>query len=54
MDYEGWLELCDLYLSQCDYEKAAFCAEELIVNNPNNHLYHQRYAEVSNISVMQR
>ncbi|XP_067930475.1 ER membrane protein complex subunit 2-B-like [Watersipora subatra] len=46
MDFEAWLELCDLYLSQCDYEKAAFCTEELILNNPNNHLYHQRYAEI--------
>ena len=48
MDFEGWMELCELYLSQCDYEKAAFCVEELILSNPNNHLFHQRYAEVSN------
>ncbi|KAF6029582.1 EMC2 [Bugula neritina] len=47
MDFEGWMELSELYLSQADYEKAAFCVEELILNNPNNHLFHQRYAECS-------
>jgi len=46
MDWEAWLELSELYLSLLDYEKAAFCVEELILHNPNNHLYHQRYAEV--------
>ena len=28
------------------YKKAAFCMEELILLNPNHHLYHQKYAEV--------
>lgn len=46
-DFDAWMELCDLYLQLQDYEKAAFCMEELIMSNPHNHLFHQRYAEVS-------
>lgn len=46
-DHEAWMELADLYLAEQDYYKAAFCVEELILFNPHNHLYHQRYAEVS-------
>jgi len=45
-DHEAWMELADLYLSEQDYSKAAFCLEELILYNPHNHLYHQRYAEI--------
>jgi len=45
-DYEAWNELCDLYLSQHDYSNAAFCLEELIMSNPHNHLFHQKYAEI--------
>ena len=45
-DHEGWSELCDLYLSERDYDKAAFCAEELLLANPHNHLYHERYASI--------
>ncbi|KAL4218389.1 ER membrane complex subunit 2 [Mactra antiquata] len=45
-DFDGWMELCDLYLQLQDYTKAAFCLEELIMSNPHNHLYHQKYAEV--------
>ncbi|KAG8196762.1 hypothetical protein JTE90_014495 [Oedothorax gibbosus] len=45
-DHEAWMELSDLYLSEQDYNKAAFCYEELILYNPHNHLYHQRYAEI--------
>lgn len=45
-DQEAWMELGDLYVKEMDYKKAAFCIEELIMSNPFNHLYHQRYAEV--------
>ncbi|CAH8540900.1 unnamed protein product [Schistosoma turkestanicum] len=45
-DYEAWNKLADLYLSECDYKHAAFCMEELILSNPSNHLYYQRYAEI--------
>jgi hypothetical protein len=45
-DSEAWLELCDLYCYEQDFSKAAFCMEELILVNPHNHLFHQRYAEV--------
>lgn len=46
-DFEAWSELADLYLVDGDYNHAGFCMEELILSNPSNHLYHQRYAEVS-------
>ncbi|GFO13921.1 ER membrane protein complex subunit 2 [Plakobranchus ocellatus] len=45
-DSEAWNELCDLYLSQHDYTNAAFCLEELLMSNPHNHLFHQKYAEI--------
>ena len=48
-DFEGWMELCDLYLSQLDYSKACYCMEELIMSNPHNHLFYQKFAEVRNI-----
>lgn len=51
MDYEGWMELGELYLDQLEYDKAAFCFEELIVINPYNHLFHLKYADVSSPAV---
>lgn len=45
-DNEAWMYLSDLYLSIQDYSKAAFCFEELLLSNPHNHLFHQRYAEI--------
>ncbi|XP_042204713.1 ER membrane protein complex subunit 2-like [Homarus americanus] len=45
-DGEAWQELCDLYLKEGDYAKAAFCMEELILTNPHNHLFYTRYAEI--------
>jgi len=45
-DQEAWSELCDLYLSEHEYTKAAFCAEELLLINPHNHLNHERYASI--------
>jgi len=45
-DQEAWSELCDLYLSEHDYTKATFCAEELLLINPHNHLNHERYASI--------
>lgn len=29
-----------------EYTKAAFCAEELLLINPHNHLNHERYASI--------
>ncbi|XP_022101462.1 ER membrane protein complex subunit 2-like isoform X2 [Acanthaster planci] len=46
-DHEAWLELSELYIQEQNYSKAAFCLEELIMSNPHNHLYHQRYAEAA-------
>ncbi|KAI1290178.1 ER membrane protein complex subunit 2 [Halotydeus destructor] len=45
-DQEAWLELADLYIQEQEYSKAAFCYEELILNNPHNHLYHEKFAEI--------
>lgn len=45
-DSEAWLELCSIYINEQAYHKAAFCMEELILTNPHNHLFHQRYAEI--------
>jgi len=45
-DQEAWLELCDLYIQEQEYNKACFCCEELLLHNPHNHLYHQRLAEI--------
>lgn len=45
-DQEAWIELTELYISQQDHKKAKFCMEELILVNPHNHLFHQRYAEI--------
>ena len=45
-DAESWMELCELYIAEQEFAKAAFCCEELILQNPNNHIYFQRYAEV--------
>nr|BAN20759.1 conserved hypothetical protein [Riptortus pedestris] len=46
VDQDAWQELCDLYLVEQEYAKAAFCMEELILHNPHNHLFHQRLAEI--------
>lgn len=45
-DQEGWLELSALYIAEQEYSRAAFCMEELILQNAHNHLYYQRYAEI--------
>lgn len=45
-DQEAWLELSDLYIQEQEYAKAAFCLEELILTNPHNHLYFQKFAEI--------
>ncbi|XP_054157019.1 ER membrane protein complex subunit 2-like [Oppia nitens] len=45
-DTEAWLQLSDLYVEEQEYNKAAYCVEELILANPHNHLYHERYAAI--------
>lgn len=53
-DQEAWHELCNLYLSEYDYAKAAFCMEELLLHNPHSHLIHQRLAEIRYTMVRSR
>eukprot|EP00038_Savillea_parva_P008077 m.174548 g.174548 ORF g.174548 m.174548 type:complete len:277 (-) comp13846_c0_seq1:17-847(-) len=45
-DPEAWTECAALSLKDSRFEGAKFCYEELILTNPYNHLFHQRYAEV--------
>lgn len=45
-DTEAWSELCDLYIQEQEYTKAAFCMEELILSNPHNYVYYLKYAEI--------
>eukprot|EP00037_Helgoeca_nana_P009839 m.86324 g.86324 ORF g.86324 m.86324 type:complete len:277 (-) comp19839_c0_seq1:42-872(-) len=45
-DPEAWTEMASLTLKDSRFESAKFCFEELILTNPYNHLFHQRYAEV--------
>lgn len=45
-DLEAWHELCNLYLAEGEYSKAAFCMEEVLLHNPHSHLIHQRLAEI--------
>merc|ERR550539_1711260 len=45
-DGEAWTELCEIYILEQEYTKAAFCCEELILQNPHNHLYYQKYADI--------
>ncbi|XP_005182078.1 ER membrane protein complex subunit 2 [Musca domestica] len=45
-DQEAWHELCNLYMAEGDYAKAAFCMEEVLLHNPHSHLIHQRLAEI--------
>eukprot|EP00040_Diaphanoeca_grandis_P030282 m.178656 g.178656 ORF g.178656 m.178656 type:complete len:284 (-) comp31949_c3_seq1:94-945(-) len=45
-DFEAWMELALLYLNENRYTDAKFCFEELILSNPYNYIFHQRYAEV--------
>ncbi|KAF9436143.1 ER membrane complex subunit 2 [Entomortierella beljakovae] len=45
-DFEGWLQLADLYLDQRMYAQAAFSMEEAIMLQPQNHIFHLKYAEI--------
>ncbi|KAJ2452390.1 tetratricopeptide repeat domain-containing protein [Coemansia sp. RSA 2336] len=46
-DFEAWLELSCLYLNAHMYPQAAFCLEEVILQQPANHYFHLCYAEVN-------
>lgn len=45
-DQEAWHELSNLYMSELEYAKAAFCVEEMLLFNPHSHLIHQRLADI--------
>ncbi|KAJ2779133.1 tetratricopeptide repeat domain-containing protein [Coemansia interrupta] len=46
-DFEAWLELSHLYLAHHMYRQAAFCLEEVILQQPANHYFHLCYAEIN-------
>ena len=45
-DPEAWSMLHELYLSQQQYKRAAFCVEELVLINPMAYIYHLRAGEI--------
>jgi cytochrome c-type biogenesis protein CcmH/NrfG len=45
-DQESWMMLANLYLKTNNLSSAQFCFEELILYNPFNAIFFQRYAEV--------
>lgn len=45
-DVQAWFELSEIYISQMNYQKAAFCFEEILVQKPSNYLYNLKYAEL--------
>ncbi|KAG0257150.1 ER membrane complex subunit 2 [Mortierella polycephala] len=45
-DFEGWLQLADLYLEELMYAQAAFCMEEVLMLQPQNHVFHLKYGEI--------
>lgn len=45
-DGEAWRQLVDLYLDLQQYPQAAFCLEELLLSNPFQSVFNQKYAEV--------
>lgn len=46
VDEEAWEELCDIYLSRQNFQKAQYCYEEILSINPINYQYNLRYAEI--------
>ncbi|KAJ2365675.1 tetratricopeptide repeat domain-containing protein [Coemansia sp. RSA 2611] len=45
-DFEAWLELAHLYMRNHRLAQAAFCLEEVILQQPANHYFHLCYAEL--------
>eukprot|EP00808_Paulinella_micropora_P002805 g75771.t1 len=45
-DTEAWQELTDLYIACCKFELAKFCAEELVLLQPELWVHHCLYAEI--------
>ena len=53
-DHESWLELAEIYLSEYEYEKAAYCYEELILISPSNYLYHQVFSKFEILKISRK
>ncbi|KAI9298812.1 TPR-like protein [Neoconidiobolus thromboides FSU 785] len=46
MDMEAWKELSNIYIDDNKYLEASHCIEELILFEPQNFIYHLKYAEI--------
>jgi len=46
IDLDAWLCLADLYIELGQYNRAAFCLEEIVINRPHTAHYHIRLAEI--------
>lgn len=46
MDSDAWTELSDIYLTKQNYQKAQFCYDEILSNNPHNYMMNLKYAEI--------
>uniref|UniRef100_A0A914Q2D0 ER membrane protein complex subunit 2 n=1 Tax=Panagrolaimus davidi TaxID=227884 RepID=A0A914Q2D0_9BILA len=45
-DQEAWQQLCELYLKEGDYARAAFAFEDVLLSNPHSSLSFRRMAEI--------
>jgi len=45
-DTEAWLELTDIYLTKHNFEKAKYCYEEVLAQQPTNYIVNIKYAEI--------
>ena len=45
-DSASWIELSEIYITIGEFEAAAFCLEELVLNQPNKAEYHTRLGEI--------
>lgn len=44
-DTQAWLELAEMYSAKMNFQKASFCFEEVLVQQPSNYIYNLKYAE---------
>jgi tetratricopeptide (TPR) repeat protein len=41
-----WLELADIHMTMGDYQEAAFCMEELVLQDPHNAAFNSRLGKI--------
>jgi tetratricopeptide (TPR) repeat protein len=45
-DHEAWYELSDIYLLACNYTKAVYCLEEVLLHQPNNFYIYTKLGDI--------